>query len=459
MTGSEAKAEGASGRAPGGPVAGPAPGRHGKSWPALAAAVRVVALAAAAAVALTGGDRSDPAAVSGAPPGWLLPTWLPERTTVWGVEASGGADEAAGTEQDWSIVQLFGDPDDGRAIYVQASGGSRQGPPGGARPVTVRGTSGWAAPRADTGEIVDTVVWDERGATVTALYKGLTGAEAIAALDALTWRSDPPAGGFDPPGDGTLPLRGENIEPGRDTNTVRLLVSEGVPASAPGRGRPGLSVHAAVGDSLPLGYLDHWFHEEEGGDGPVRSFDAATGELRVDWPDGRELYLSPLGGDPRAVDEATLDRMADGVARGTAADLDDLRDRAATAAAGLPVLAAAATGAGTLEVRGEGGFAVLCLRTPSGESADCRGAAGLSFAATGSWLVGGTWYVGAASSAGTPAIFGDRAASVTGDTLPVESAVDGPWNLVLATVPPGVDDVSLSVDGDPGILTGLPRPG
>lgn len=459
MTGSEAKADQAAGRAPVVPVVGTAPGSQRKAWLALAAAVRVLALAAAAAVALTGGDRPDPAAVSGAPAGWLLPTWLPEGTTVWGVEASRVADGAAGTERDWSIVQLFGDPGAGRAIYVQASGGSRAEPPEGARPVTVRGTSGWAAPRVDTEESVDTVVWDERGATVTALYKGLTAAEAIAALDALTWRSDGPHGGFDPPGDGTVPLRGENIEPGRATNTVRLLVSDGVPASTPGRGRLGLSVHAAVGDSMPLGYLDHWFHEEEGGDGPVRSFDAATGELRADWPDGRELFLSPLGGDPRAVDEATLDRIADGVAPGTGADLDALRGRAAAAVAGLPRLAAATTGAGTLEVRGEGGFAVLCLRTPYGGSADCRGAAGLSFAATGSWLAGGTWYVGVASTVGTPAIFGDRGASVTDDALPVESAIDGPWNLVLATVPPGVDGVWLSVDGDLRVLTGLPRPG
>jgi hypothetical protein len=64
-----------------------------------------------------------------------------------------------------------------------------------------------------------------------------------------------------------------------------------------------------------------------------------------------------------------------------------------------------------------------------------------------------------ASTVGTPAIFGDRGASVTDDALPVESAIDGPWNLVLVTVPPGVDGVWLSVDGDLRVLTGLPRPG
>jgi hypothetical protein len=435
MTGSEAKAEGAAGGAADLPVAGPAPGRHGKPWAAVAAAVRVVALAAASAVALTGGNRTDPAAVSSAPAGWLLPTWLPEGMEVWRVEASGAADEAAGTERDWSSFQLFGDPGAGRAIYVQASDGAQGAVPGGARPVTVRGTSGWAAPRVGSEEIVDTVVWDERGASFTALYKGLTATEAIAALDALTWRADGPGDGFDPPGDGTLPLRGENIEPGRATHTVRLLVSEGAPASTPVGGRLALSVHTAVGDSMPVGYLDHWFHEEEGGDGPVRSFDGATGELRVDWPDGRELYLSPTAGDPRAVDEATLDRIVDGIAPGTDADLDALRDRAASAVAGLPRLASATTGAGTLEVHGAGGFAVLRLRTSRAESAGCRGSAGLSSAPAGSWLAGGTWYVGAASTVGTPAVLGDRGASVT------------------------VDDVSLRLDGDPRVLTGLPCPG
>jgi len=111
------------------------------------------------------------------------------------------------SEPGMTIPQPFGDPDQGRAIYIVSA--QYDVVPDIAAQVTVRGRTGQAGPSWDVAEndVGHAISWEEQGARITALYKGTSRAEAIAVLDSLEWRSDDPADGFAPPSDPAWALR------------------------------------------------------------------------------------------------------------------------------------------------------------------------------------------------------------------------------------------------------------
>jgi hypothetical protein len=424
-----------------------------------AAVIVVLALLGGGAVGLRGGSNDKQVGtvvVGDAPDGWLVPTWVPEGMELWGVEWSGSSDQLQ-TSEPGTIPQLFGNPDGGRAIYITSF--RYEVPLDTADQVTVRGQDGQAGPGWDAEEtdMGDAITWDERGATVTALYKGMSQDEAIAALASLEWRSDDPADGFAPPADGSLPLSAEvsSRQPvGRD---VTLVYSEGVPAAGTDEGRLGLWIHASTGGAVSAGYLEGWYEqgpEAGGGERPVSRYDQDWHELTVLWPDGRSIDISPAGVPQSELpSREMLERIADSLAVSAEADLAALRDTSEANIEALPVLASTETSIGTVQVHGESGFLQMCLGRPSEQGPSCMTdtLGGRSFddgtaIATAEWTVDGTWYVAVATKGDEPQVVGGRNRSGSPDAgeLPAETTTIGEWTLRLVQPAPDIELVCTS---------------
>ena len=92
--------------------------RRSRLLPA-AAVLAVLALGTVAAIALRSGPAEEQVSTAplGDPPeGWLVPTGLPAGMQLWGVDYSSSSGDERLSEPGMTIPQLFGDPDQGRAI-------------------------------------------------------------------------------------------------------------------------------------------------------------------------------------------------------------------------------------------------------------------------------------------------------------------------------------------------------
>lgn len=435
--------------------------------PAVALIV-VLALAGAGVVSSLGGSNDgDVRTVTlGEPPdGWLVPTWAPEGMDVWGVESSSGSGPSFDSDPD-TIPQLFGDPDAGRAFYITSS--RYEVRPDTAEQVSVRGQTGQAGRSWDVEEsdVGDAIRWQERGVAITALYQGMTRNEAVAALDSLEWRSDDAADGFAPPSDVSWPLVAEVSSQQRGSRRdVSLFYSEGVPALDTPEGLT-LLVHTSSSSAISIDYLDEWYlqgSEAGGGEEPLSRYDPDRYQLRVFWPDGRSTYIVQVGHSPpsQPPSRAMLERIADSMTVATEADLAVLRDTVGGAVEALPVLASAATGIGTVEVHGEGGFLRLCLLGPSEGGASCmtdtnggRSSADGTAMVSGEWTVDGTWYVVVASTGDVPRIVGgrDRSSAPDAGELPAETTTADDWTIRLFRPAPDIDQVCMTSEGSIGCM-------
>lgn len=447
----------------------PRPRRRLVAAAALVVAAALVGAVGAVRVVVSDGDdgmaRTSDTTVPAGPEGWLVPTWVPEGMEVWNVQWSDGSHQP-GADTSWGTFQLFGDPDAGRAIYVQA-GQEYEESTADAEPIRIRGQSGWAGPAIDieihTDERIDSIFWNEAGATITALFRGMTAAEAVAAVEAMEWRSGTPEGGFAPPADGSLPLRGESLS-SEGTVGASFFYSEGVPATD----GLSLSIVTSTEPSTPIGYLDEWFYRGDqvppADDGARHEFDSESHELRVSWPDGRTVLVSPglPTSDDRLPGRDVLERIVDSLVVGTEADLAPLRDRFESNVEALPVLASAETSAGSLELHGVGSgradFQRLCLRRPDQPGLDCGQGPGIAGDLVASWDVAGVWYVGVAATGYEPEVLGRAADDESaGEALPGEDRSDGEWNLLLVQPPADVAYVHIDTDAAGTSQIGLPR--
>jgi hypothetical protein len=437
----------------------PTRSRRRRLLPAAALTV-AVALVGAAALVLRDGRHgpgtSDPepadiVTVGDPPDGWLMPAWVPEGMQPWTVEwhTSPGAPPTV-------VPQLFGDPDEGRAIFVTASFYEVRADM--AREVTVRGQTGQAGPswNVEEKDMGDAIAWDERGTTLTALYTGMSTDEAIAALDALAWRSDDPSDGFALPSGGSLPLHAEASRQPPAGRDATLVYSDGPPDGAAAGRRPGLEVHTSTGDTVPGRYLEAWYEQGPaagGGERPLTSVDEDGHRLSVLWPDGRSIDVSAIGGAPG---REVLQQVADSLTIATEADMAALRGRAEAATGALPVVASAATRIGTVEVHGDGGFLRLCLGGPAQPGPSCPvndlgGGSSIDGAAvvTAEWTIDGTWYVVVASTGAPPQIVGghDPSRSPDAGELPADTATSRDWTIRLVQPAPEIAQVCISTPG------------
>jgi len=440
-----------------------------------AAVVAVLALVSAGAIALhrySPEEAVSTAALGDPPDGWLLPTWVPGGMELWGLEFSSWPAEERGSEPGTTIPQLFGDPDGGRAIYVNPS--EFEVVADTAEPVTVRGRSGQAGPAWDVAEndVGEAITWTERGGTITALYKGTTRDEAIALLDSLDWRSDDPADGFAPAGDDAWALRGEVTSWRSAGHEASFTYSQGVPSSSATDGHPGLWIHTEASSQISAGYLAGWYQQGSvAGDltRPITNFDEASGRLEVFWADGRSIFIEPpLGISPeQEPSRDELDRVAQSLTVASEADLGALRDEAGAKTAALPVVASTETAIGRLEVHGESNFTALCLSRPGDGTTTCptdhlSGGSGLngSLMTDADWTVDGTWYVGMAATTDDFQILGGRDMSRAPDAgeLPAETTTDGEWTFYLVAPPPDIEQVCVGSSDRASVSCGFNRP-
>lgn len=418
---------------------GRSPSRRRRLLVSAAALTAVLGLLGAGVLLWVRGPNEEPAAtvsVGDPPDGWLVPTWVPDGMTLWGIKSTESR-EPSESSAGGTLPQLFGDPGTGRAMYITSF--RYEVRLDRAEQVTVRGQAGHAGPTWDVEEtdVGDGIAWYERGATITALYKGMSRDEAIAALETLEWRSDEPADGFAPPAGGSLPLRVEVESRQSVARDISFVFSDGVPTGHPSDGRLGLFIHTTSSAVVSAEYLEGWYLQGlETGDGqrPVSRYDQDWHELTISWPDGRLITIAPMGVPQSELpSRETLERIAHSLTIATAADLTELRDESGARIAGLPVLASADTRIGTVEVHGERGFVQLCLDGPNERQPSCRTDAlssGTAVASAG-WTVDGTWYVAVASKGPRPKIVGSRDPSSAPDEreLPAETTTAGEWTI------------------------------
>lgn len=433
------------------------------------AACVAVAIGLVGAIVLpdgNGGDDTDlavrPLELGDPPEGWLLPAWVPDGMELWGLDTTSYEPrEGSGPA---TIPQLFGDPAGERAVYITSS--RYEISPATAHDVAVRGTAGsagtgWGAAEEELG---DAVSWDERGVHITALYRGVGEAEAIAFLDALEWRTDDPLDGFAPPADETWPLRAEATSRSTVTRDVSMLYREGVPTTN-GTMAQGLWVQTSSSSAISAGYLETWYLEGQGdGTEPlVTSRDES--EVSAYWPDGRSV--SVLTTDPEAAGSLSpdvLERIASSTGAASSADLAAVRADLGNRIAALPLAATTDTEIGSIEVRTAGDLVRLCLRGPGAPQPDCDtsmmggGASDDGSArATAQWTVDSTWYVAVASRGEMPQIFGsvDRTArpSTEGRLEAAATSVDD-WTFQVVEPPPGIESVCV---GNEDAMSCIPR--
>lgn len=427
----------------------------------VAASLTVVALVAGV-LALdgddrgTGGDGGDDVAVRpltiGDPPdGWLVPGWVPEGMTLWGVDTS--SNERSDVGPSGTIPQLFGDPEGGRAIYVTSS--FHDGHPTIIEGVAVRGTTSSAPgdlvmPEEDMG---DAIRWDERGVSITALYRGVSQDEAIAMLDALAWRSDDPRDGFAPPADTAWPLRAEAVSRDTTDHSASLLYRRAATAAGPFDGSDALRVHTTSSSSVSASYLETWYLEGEGdGTAPIVTSPDGAPSVDVDWPDGRSVTVEGPTDGESALGADVLERIAESVTPSDDDGIAALRTSLESRLAALTPVATADTSIGAIDVRDDGGFLRLCLHPADGTAPNCDTEAttiagslpeGLEMASA-EWTVDGTWYVAVASRGEVQRIVGSRGMQPVGpesDDLPAETIVAGEWTVRLVAPAPDIDGV------------------
>jgi hypothetical protein len=454
-------------------MAGPSPSERSDEPPAypemqppaprrrrLLSAAAVLAVLALGAVITTALHRDSTeqqvstAALGDRPDGWLVPTGLPAGMQLWGIEYSSSPADERLSEPGPTIPQLFGDPDQGRAIYIVSH--QYDAVPDTAEQVTVRGRTGQAGPSWDVEEndVGDAIAWEERGAPLTALYKGTSRAQAIAVLDSLEWRSDDPADGFAPPSDPAWALRGEVDSWPSAGYEATFAYSQGVPSYDPTDGRPDFWIHTEASSAVSAGYLAGWYTqgaEAGGGERPLSSFDDTSGRLELYWSDGRSTIIEPLAGSRAQVpSRQELERIANSLTVASEADLGAMQDEARANIAALPVVAAGETTIGRLEVRGEGDFVRLCLDRPADGPLSCA-IDTIGSGTEADWMIDGTWYVAMASTTNDFRIVGSDDPSRAPDAgeLPAETTTAGEWTFHLVTPPPGIDQVCRSsTDGN-----------
>jgi hypothetical protein len=424
--------------------------RRSRLLPAAAAVLAVLALGAGATIALrsdSAEERVSTTSLGDPPDGWLVPAGLPAGTQLWGIDYSSSSGAARLSEPGMTIPQLFGDPDQGRAIYIVSD--QYNVVPDTAERVAVRGQNGQAGPSWDVAEndVGDAISWEERGARITALYKGTSRAEAIAVLDSLVWRSDDPADGFAPPSDQAWALQGEVDSWPPAGHEATFEYSLGPPSHGSTAGRPGFWIHTEASSAVSAGYLAGWYAqgaEAGGGDRPVSTFDDRSLRLEVYWSEGRSIIIEPQAATGAPPSRDDLERIARSLTVASEADLAAMQDEAEANVAALPVLASGETTIGRVEVHGEGDFLRLCLDRPADGPLTCAtdGLGGTE----ADWMIDGTWYVTVASTTNDFLILGghDPSRSPDAGELPAETTTAGGWTFYLVAPPPGIDQVCLS---------------
>ena len=420
-------------------------------WTAMAAAAMVVLLVAALAVVRSRQgqpDATDPAAgpsstVATDENSVLLPRTAPDGMQAVDVTTSrpSGRQHLGLDQTGPAVTQLFGVDQDGElSIRIEPSGvGARQS---GGVDQTIRGTPGryMAAgqptilDRTDGSYALfqpdatnDRYSWYEHDAIITASFRHLTAAQALAVVEAMRWASPDLADGFVLAVDAGLtvllpptpePSTGLGLEADLDyvvppdaTTAIKVTTCPGGTGSCPGA------------DYDPA---TAWLNGTRAADGRiVASIDGhAAGPGTVPATHGVYLQIGPDGataqvdfGEGKPVDPDLAHRLVADLEVTDRSGLDRLRADISTGLGAMPVLAGVDLPSGRVEVHGAGRLSVTCV-TPPGGSLTCgtpwlqpvRGQAPTTPLDV-SAIVDGHWFVAASSTRPGPIAFN------SGDTV------------------------------------------
>jgi hypothetical protein len=366
----------------------------------------------------------------------LVPVSPPAGMQLWSVRTTGGAGGGAARSQLFGTVDVSGSP--ARALLVELSPGGG-GHLAATQSVRVRGHDAIVADSKDGGAATRELDWTESGVFARVLLRGVTPAEAATALNRLRPRSANLLDGFDPTSARAgFGLLGE-MTAGDAGSGVALGYGAGPPS--PG-GAPEAVMLASLGASYP-GYLRTWIAGSRGADGVATSVDPGY-DVVVAWPDGRQIVV-----ETAARDTDTIARSADTAVLLGVDALRSLRADVDRRLAALPLIGAADLASGRLELRGRAGPQALCLRVlnaaPTCTAAEAQLNAAWEAGLASSAEVDGRWTVYAASPSLISLTRGTPFPSRRQPGLPAASTAVAGWNLVLATVPDGIDNVLVSV--------------
>jgi hypothetical protein len=357
----------------------------------------------------------------------LVPASPPAGMQLWSIHTS--PDQTGGAA---ARTQLFGsvgaDGAPTRALLVELAPGT-SGRPFGSQTVRVRGHEAGVNPSKGGGGGVGATALDHLRARSTNLLDGFDPASAPAGLGLLGETTPPTAPGVDA-------ILAYGAHPALTSAAPDAVMTTSLHASYPG-------------------YLRTWIAGSRGPDGAAVEFDRGW-DVVVAWPDGRQVLVQTQASDPAPFERSARSASTVGLdgLRSVRADVD-------RRLAALPLLGAADLPTARLELHGEGSPAALCLRVATSSPAcgafELRPTSDWATGIAASAIVDGRWVVFAGSP--SPVSVARPSVALGDHALPVESATAAGWNVVLAAVPDGLDQVEVEVThGNQGAGVELSRP-
>ena len=321
------------------------------------------------------------------------------------------------------------------------------------RPQRVRGQDGQLTSEGSP-PTPDRLTWIERGATLTVRFRQLTLPQALAIVNGLRWAGPEAADGFTPPADlRSLPI------PTAGTGAPQGLLTTSTYAAGPAGAEVEVTSCPDGSGGCSDDFASTWFAGTLLADGSAEEpvldgSGAAVGLSRV-WPGGGSIDVqAPKGTLPLASARDLIDsaRPADPT------ELARRQARVSERLLSLPKISAAGLVEGTVRVRASGRLIAVCLVVgdqpevcPSATFSDAPLTATAPF--TGSVLVDGHWWVAGASlqvgalsfqpdtgdlpPSGTPYPAHDSLVTTEGQS----------WQLGLAQIPDGIDDILVTHGG------------
>lgn len=376
-----------------------------------------------------------PDGVADAEPGWLPA--VPEGLEVWSL------DWGTTTEEQPPMAQLFESRTSAaRLLVVVRPDGETVREPD----LEVRGRPASASQLTEAGATL--LEWEEGGADVTAMVRGMARSDAVTLLDGLRWRTDAPAGGFANPTGAPLDLAAEAEGGPVEVRTTTVVLADG-PASI--GDAEGEAVTVEVGspvepDRLTVEAIEDRFEGEVDAAGVIRRY--RSGSLRSTDPDGTWIEVAAAG----TADEDSLAAIADSVTEADPEELLALRAEVERRVADeIPVEAEIEVDDregepdATVELRTVASAGSVCL-VLDGRSRRCSGVDAQASGLIGSFLVDDRWWVaGVHRSEISITPESSRPGSREGH--------DGIWDAVLVAPSDAVDVIEVDVEGETVLVT------
>ena len=375
----------------------------------------------------------------------LAPTWTPDGEELWSVTSSTDSNGPGFPTQLFGTASPNGSLSPGLLLEYQPN------PPGGSvvgsTTTPVRGAvAAVDGPKDASGADIE-IRWVEANTEITAIFRGVSNARAVAVLDGLRPRGRDLLTGFDP---ASAPAQFALLGERKTADAAEQSVDGDFEYA-----RTGAATNAAADirvrtytHAVYPGYLRTWVGGRRGADGVIVEPDAyATYRLvTLTWPDGRAVTVQSTNADA-----STLERIARSIQLRSRAQADELVNALNARLATLPTLRAMALPTANVELHKDGPRIAICLRA-SGGAPFCRANVALDAPANylaGSVLLDNHWLILSAEPAVQPDVTPGTNPRQSTSPLPAQTAVLANWHVVLVHVPADIDQVQVNVPTGP----------